>query len=273
MPNSRDQNSRKSMIHVPRELVRRCASELSHLPGWQRHPFTSLKKLIYGLNSLFANHGLVLYGHGFPHPAVIIRELERFQSLCRTAAEIGTCAPVLRRLDALRECGSDSYSLLIFQAALDLDPQMPARAAPDDRTKRYLEELVGSQPIIVAAMTENALTGLRPLVTPGRGGDRHGGALVKRELVLDLGFIFERVAGRSPGITYDDTAEGNDRYTGPFVEFVRIVFQGLGYRINGRQVYFLYQGLEEWAAVPGRRRLWGISATDDQVKRRASVAH
>lgn len=228
------------MIHVPRDLVLRCAGELSHLPGWRRRPLASTKRLICGLNSVFAAHDLFRYGHGFPRPSVTVRELERLQALCRTAARTGNCAAVRRRLDDLNERRSDTYGLLLFQAARVECPKNPLEAIQDGRAAKYLGELAGYWPVMIASFAESALIGLQPLVCAGRGGDRHRGALTDKDLVFWLGVVFRDATGRPRGITRSAYAEGDARYTGPFVRFAQIVSAALGRGMGGREVARLH---------------------------------
>jgi hypothetical protein len=106
---------RQPLIHVPRDLVRRSAAVLSKLPGWKRHQCRSLKELIYGLNSIFDGHWLLKYRHGFPQPSVTVRELERLHRLCQRSSKVRNIAA---RIEVLIKRDTDSYGLLLFQAAL-----------------------------------------------------------------------------------------------------------------------------------------------------------
>jgi hypothetical protein len=164
-------------------------------------------------------------------------------------------------LDEVRRRGSDSYWLLLFQVARDLSPQAPARAARDDRTVDHLRELAAGRPEVVAEMIESALRGVRPLVTPGRGGDRNRGGLTDKDLVFELGVIFRAAAGRPRGITGDAYAVGDARYAGPFVKFVQIVTGALGRKMSARKVYRLHRRLKAEERV--------ADLTQDQRRERA----
>ena len=128
----------------------------------------------------------------------------------------------------------------------------------DPRTATHLEELACAQPHMLALLAERALNGLRPLVIPGRGGDRNRGTLTERDLVSELGTIFEQVTGRSRGVTANAHAVGDARYSGPFVRFVQIVTEVLGRRLSSRKVYRLHRILKdqerEARLTPSERR-------------------
>ena len=78
-----------TLIQVPRDLVRACAAELQHLPGWRGHPLRSIKGLIYGLNSIADNFELYRYRDGFPQPSIATRELKGVRGLAKTAVRTG----------------------------------------------------------------------------------------------------------------------------------------------------------------------------------------
>lgn len=110
----------------------------------------------------------------------------------------------------------------------------------EKRTADHLSDLASRRPDVVADMVDSALSGLRPLIASGRGGDRNRGALTEKDLVFELGVIFLSAVGRPRGITGDAYAEGDARYTGPFVKFVQIVSAALGRRMSGRKVDHLH---------------------------------
>lgn len=60
----------------------------------------------------------------------------------------------------------DSYNLLLFQAALALDPSRPERVVNDNATACYLIDTAQSRPGDLILMAEASLAGLRPLVRP-----------------------------------------------------------------------------------------------------------
>jgi hypothetical protein len=221
------------MIQIPRDLVRGCAAELSKLPGWKRHPCTSLKDLIYGLNSILDRQPFLKYRHGFPNPSVAVRELERIRGLRERSEDACDCTPLAKRIEILIIRDSDSYGLLLFQAGRLLEKKAPERAIIDGRALEFLREVARTQPSQLADMSDRALNALRPVAKKGRGGDRNLGARGKRDMIRDLGFLFEKVAERPPGVTYNDY---KSTYGGPFVKFVLTI---LGPKINGRQVYRL----------------------------------
>src|SRR5215216_3251328 len=126
------------MIQVPRELVRRCAAGLAGTPKWQRRPCASLKSLIYGLNTIWANFRFLQYRRGFLRPSVAVRELEGLRGLARRPAG---SSPALRRLETLIRRDTDSHGLLVFQAALLIDKEVPERALADGRALALLREI------------------------------------------------------------------------------------------------------------------------------------
>jgi hypothetical protein len=237
------------MIQIPRDLVRRSAAELSKLRGWKRHPCGSLKHLIYGLNSIVERQPLLEYRHGFPKPSVAVRDLERVHSLCKKSRDACDCTRLVKRIEVLITRDSDSYGLLLFQAGRLLEKNAPERAITDGRALELLREVARTQPSQLADMSHQALEALRPLAKSGRGGDRNLGAQSKRDLIRDLGFLFEKVTERRPGVTY---SHYKSTYGGPFVEFVRTI---LGPKITGRQVYRLLKATKMGAAQGKHRQV------------------
>ena len=220
-------------ILVPGDLVCRSRSELSKLAGWKRHPRTSLKELIYGLNTIFDRHQFIKYRHSFPKPSVAVRELERIRALCKKAEKSRNCAPVMERIEALTKRNTDSYGLLLFQAARTIDKREPERAINDGRARELLREVARIRPRQLAVMSDRALKGLRGLTTHGRGGNRNRGAQNKQNLILDLGILYENVTGRRPTVTRNPS---DSTYSGPFPRFAIAVFKTLDLRTNARQV-------------------------------------
>src|SRR5262245_41817974 len=165
------------MIQVPRELVRRCAAELADTPKWKRRPCSSLKMLIYGLNTIWANFPFLKYGRGFPQPSVAVRELEGLRDLARRP---GGSSSALRRLETLIARDTDSYGLLLFQAALLIDKKAPERALIAGRALILLREIARHRPKQLADLAALALAGVRGISKRGRGGNRNRGALIKR---------------------------------------------------------------------------------------------
>jgi len=169
----------------------------------------------------------------------VIRELEWIKGLCNRSVDGSDCTRLAKRVENLIERDSDSYGLLLFQAGLLLENSAPERAIADSRALHFLREIARTRPSQLAEMSDRALSGLRPLAKPGRGGDRNLGPQGKRDLVRDLGFVFEKVTGKPPGVTYN---AHRSTYEGSFVNFVRTI---LGQKISGRQVYRLLKATRD----------------------------
>lgn len=246
-----DHENPNSLIQVPRDLIRRCATVLSKCPSWKRRPCTSLKWLVQGLNGLFASHPLLKYRSGFPRPAQVKRELEGI----RGWASKGNTDRLAARLDELAERQSDSVSLLLYQLGSELEPDNTERAASDPKTLKLLRNLAKNDPKHVASLAERAMALMTPLIKRGRGGSKNRGKTVDREIAFELGNIFLQCTGRNPGTTYKFDKRV---HTGPFIRFAEIVFKELGYSLNSRQVFERYSSLSipEWQA--GKRR-WPAS--------------
>jgi hypothetical protein len=222
------------LIQVPRELVRDSARELAKSRGWKRHPCSSLKELIYGLNTIFDRYKLIKYRHGFPQPSVAARELERIHASCKHAERSRDCARLMARMEVLKERDTDSYRLLLFQAALKIDKQAPEPAIIDGRAYALLHTLALNQPRQLAAMSDQALKELRGLTRLGRGGNRNRGTQSEQDLIQELGILFEKITQQRPGVTFKAS---DSTYSGSFVSFATGVFKALGLRTHGRKIY------------------------------------
>lgn len=210
---------RRTLIHVPRELIRSCAAELSSFPEWKRRPCTSLKMLISGLNDIFHQHPLLKYRDCFPQPLVAVRELEGIRRLSQGSNKRGRDA-VVKRMEELIRRDTDSYGSLLWEAARTIDNDVPERAY-NDRTAldERLREIARTQPGQLADMSTQALERLRPLAGKGRGGARNSSLKVRQHLILAVGLLFDSIKKESPGVTNDHV-----NYKGPFVRFAQHVF-------------------------------------------------
>lgn len=277
--------TRKTLVHVPRELVRQCAGLLSTFAAWKRRPCTSLKFLIYRLNSLFDAYPLARYWDGFPEPAKQIRELERLSHWCKRALQSGSTDQVVARLEDMQSRESDCFSLLLFQVALHRDPKRPERLVRDRATVEGLYAMAREEPDLLLETLERVTAGLRPLKAIGRGGARHRRNQADRHVVIVLGMLFEDLTGKPPGASYkrlssSDTEKWNNRtetvnigiqsgkskrkphsgdyYSGRFIVFCQLVFEALGTTKSGRQVFELYRSIDiaSWTAARARRQRW-----------------
>lgn len=243
-----------SLILAP-AVICGCARAVKHLPGWKRHRLRSLADLIYGVNTICAEYPSFRYNAGFPQPSVAVRELKRIQALAVRAQRTRNVHPLADRLEALKARKNDSYNLLAFQAARVLDPEHPSRMVQHPETDALLGSLARADPARLAIFAEAALEELQPLAKKGQGGDRNQGSVTKRDLILEIGLLFERVTGRKPGTTWD---ADDERFTGPFIEFAIAIFKGLGIKTSARQIFRLYKSLDlpEWrtGAHKGKRK-------------------
>jgi hypothetical protein len=188
------------------------------------------------------------YNLGIPQPSVPAKELVGIKTLCDRAARTGNGTPLRRRLAALQERDADSFALLAFQAALVMGHKHPVAAA---RNNQIIAHLDGASPAAIGKLATRVLKGLAPKARTGRGGARNKGPIAQYALVREIGFLFEAITDRKPGITYSDE-EG--KYTGPFVEFAMIVHQSLGLKVNGRQIQRRFSALDvpEWERSENR---------------------
>lgn len=235
-----------------RRIIRRATEILSRFPAWERKPCASLKALTYGLNTLWLMYPGLKYNTQLPRPSVPARQLSGIGALAARAARTGNLDPLRNRLAALRSQDADAYALLAFQAAVHKGNGHPAGAARDPDVIEYLTD---AAPALIHKFAQAALTNVEPRGQIGRGGHRHGGPDVQYALIREIGFLFETITGRKPGITFKDAADDGRRHSGPFVEVVQIVFESLGLKINGRQVMKRLAAIEdvpEWDR-PARR--------------------
>ena len=237
-----------------RRAIRRAAEILSHFPAWERKPCTALKALIYGLNTLWLMHPGLKYNTQLPLPSVLARQLSGIGTLAARADRTGNLDPLRSRLTALRAQDADAYALLAFQAAVHKGNRHPADAARDPDVIEYLTD---AAPALIHKLAQAALANVKPRAQTGREAPRHRGPEVQYALIREIGFLFETITGRKPGITFKDAAEHGHRHSGPFVEVVQIMFESLGLKISGRQVMRRLAAIEdipEWDR--SARRPW-----------------
>lgn len=228
------------MYRVPAGVIHRSAQILSRSPRWKQKPCASLKALIYGLNTIHSMYPCLRHDFGLPQASVAVKEVVGIKTLCEQAVRTGNHSPLKRRLAALKGRDTDSFAVLAFQAALAMGRKHPVAAARDGEVMTHLE---GAPPAAVGEFASRALAVLAP--GTGRGGARNKGPLVQYALVREIGFLFEAITGRKPGITYVDE---ESKHTGRFVEFAIIVHASLGLKVNGRQILrrFHVVDVPEW---------------------------
>lgn len=161
-----------------------------HAPEAQKAAFVS------DLVSLLERHHLARYRHGLPSPSTVARDLRRLADRC-TSGRGGTEA-LADRLKALRDAEADSYKLLLFQSALDIDNSNPEQPLSNGLAERQLLRLAQSSPERIANYADTAVQNLEELRQSGRGGSRNRGKLVERELVHRLGILYEQLTGDAP---------------------------------------------------------------------------
>lgn len=259
------------MIHVPRKLVRQCATELAtasklaKTDRWKRRPCKSLKYLIVGLNSIdrdfrsiastvTRNISAAEYNYGFPQPSVAIRELEGLRGL----AGRKNPAAAIERLETLIERDRDSYHLLRFRAARLCDPKT-VPALHDGRALVLLRDIARNQPEQLIKFIDQVLEGLKDQLKEGRGGNRNRGDLVRRELMERLGILYHDLTGRAPAVSINRYHKsGEPKYYGRFAPFVHAVSAHLRIPINGAEARHFLRTMKD---IPGRR------GSGDRLKR------
>ena len=246
-----------TLIRVPRSLVELCAEELNHLPGWKTHPCSSLKELIYGLNTIEENFKFYRFRDGFPRPSEAVRELKGIRGLASTAARTGNASPLCKRLKGLQERDTGGYRLILFRMASVVSPSHPEAAVIEPETENRLLQLADSAPDLLVRMANEALEQLAPLVELGRGGDRNKGPTLERQLLFELGCLFESVVRRPPGVTTNAYADKNP-HGGPFLEFAGVVFGYLGLENECEHLFRIYRALDipEWDSPQKDKPSW-----------------
>jgi hypothetical protein len=201
---------------------------LSCLPAWKRKPCASLRKLICGLNTIHGMYRGFRYDKGLPQPSAPLRELRGLAALARRLARTGNLPLLRARLAVLKRWDADSLASLAFQAALAMGQKHPTLAAKDPKVIAHLDD---ATPAAIAAYAERASKQLESIVSGGRGGAHNNGPIAEYALVREIGFLFESITGRPPGITFRES-DVSVEYGGPSVEFAKIVYESLGTKIN-----------------------------------------
>ncbi|MEZ5792182.1 MAG: hypothetical protein R3D34_15855 [Nitratireductor sp.] len=171
------------------------------------------------LYSVMERHGPYSgFRHGYPNPAASIRSLKS------VAEGWGTASALVNLLRRWEKLSLYPYRQLPGFAARELDFHTMEKRMVDGSADRHLLEVAEHDPGHVRMWAGEAAEGLAPQTRAGRGGPKNRGKLVERDLVLELGLIFERLTGEHPGVT---TNPVDDSQEGRFVDLVCSVASAL----------------------------------------------
>ena len=244
----------KSLILAPRQVILDCRAVLQNEPGWLRKPLRAHIRLIYCLNDIWDRHGLTRYHRGPPVPSKTLRELEGLGGRCRTAAQTGNTAPVVKRVLDLMHSDRDSFHLIRYSVARELRPDRPEAVVSDPDTTSKVEEIAETDPSHLGAICDELAARIAIHKGTGRGGARRQDDLRDRFVLESLGYYFEWLTGRRPAATFrgtplrgEDDVRSKDRYDGPFIRLCQAVLGALGAEVSSRQVADLLRSLD----VPG----------------------